>query len=90
MSDYGSAQNSRYAPMNRKAIEKKQPGRVIGEIAIASPDSPQNKENPYKVLWSVDRSRKDYERVLQQAERKCVLPHYEQNLFDSCFKNWRD
>jgi len=84
----GGSGNPKYAPRNVKMMEKKQPGRLVGVIAIQSENALVDDFNPHTLFWSVDVDRKDYNRVVQQSERKGGLPKYEKQLFDSCFKNW--
>lgn len=80
--------NPKFAQKVAKLSEKRFPGIVVGEIAILAEQDKGRKYNPNKILWTVERNRKDYRMVLAQGERKGSLSRYGQHLFDSCFKNW--
>lgn len=83
------ANNPKYAQKVAKLVEKRYPGAVVGEIAVLAEQDKGRKYNPNRILWTVNRNRKDYFKVAEQVDRKGSLSPYGQSLFDSCFKNWR-
>jgi hypothetical protein len=87
MKENSIRQSSRtYKPYNRKFEQHKAPGQVVGIIAVGNPDG----FNTMTLFHTVNEYRKDYIEVLNQTRRQkfASLPEYEQNLFDSTFKNW--
>lgn len=91
MSDFirGNVTNPKFAPTTAKRLMAKKPGRPVGEISVQPAALPAGKTFNYlSLVFTVDRSRKDYTRVVEQSEQKGRLPVYEQSLFNSCFANW--
>lgn len=80
-------QSSRtYKPYNRNFVSRKAPGKVVGIIAVGNPDG----FNTNVVHHTVSKYRKDLAIVQVQTihQKIAILPEYERDLFDSCFKNW--
>jgi hypothetical protein len=87
MKENSIRQSSRtYKPYNRTFEQHKAPGQVVGIIVVGNPDG----FNSNTIYHTVSKYRKDYKQVLSQTrfQKIASLPEYEQDLFDSTFKNW--
>lgn len=62
-----SRKDPRFSPRNVKDKEIKLPGRPIGVIAVQPKEVQKNGFNPLEILWTVDRSHKDYVGVRSQG-----------------------
>jgi hypothetical protein len=87
MKENSIRQSSRtYKPYNRNFEEHKEPGKVVGVIAVSDPKG----FKPHVIYLTVNQHRKDYKLIVSQTkfQKISMLPEYETSLFDSCFKNW--
>jgi hypothetical protein len=79
--------NSKVFKRERPQAWEEQPGRLVGVIAVRAKGY-KGAYNPLKINFVVNRTRKDYNRVVAQSERPKQLPKYSSSLFHSMFKKW--
>lgn len=78
---------SEFAPRNRASLIKKQPGRPVGVIAVKQKGTDPEGFNPLSLTFTVDKTRKDYNQVIEQ-DKPGSFGRYEKSLLESCFKGW--
>lgn len=77
-----------HAKKTARKVYRKSGGWALGAIQRRPSHDTPNGFNPLKVVWSVNKMRKDYIQTRKQHDRIGTLPTYSQSLFDHCFKKW--
>lgn len=66
----------------------KPPGKPVGVIAVQPKGLKPDEFNPLVLFFTVNPYRRDFNKVVDQTNKKPKLSKYGQDLFNSCFKNW--